>query len=88
MERNITPAPKAEILERWFEYLKLTADEKQNLLDLGAVSRREIPRDIATDEVVLEALPVFFRAARGAEMDKEKLTKFVEQVRKLHTADT
>jgi hypothetical protein len=55
--------------------------------DVASLSRSEIPKDLASDEWVLEALPVFFRVARGATMDEEALGKFVETVRNLQTRD-
>lgn len=87
LERGINSAPKEEVLAKWAKFLKLSAEETQSFLDLAAISRREIPKDLASDEVVLNALPVFFRAARGAEMDDAKLAQFVDQVRKLHSPD-
>ena len=88
LEREINPAPKDPIVEQWAHFFGLTGEDRQTFLDLASLSRKEIPKDIAaSDAVVLEALPVFFRAARGAEMDDEKLARFVEQVRKLHSPD-
>ena len=62
-------------------------DAKTAFLDKAAISRSEIPADLGSNARILEALPVFFRAARGADMDQEKFTQFIDQVRKLHTLD-
>lgn len=87
LERGITPAPKdPAILEAWADSLDLTGEARQGFLDTAALSRRELPADIASDEKVMAALPAFFRAARGAELDDNALKQFVEDVRALHSA--
>jgi transcriptional regulator with XRE-family HTH domain len=88
LERNISSAPKPEILEQWGKFLKLSPEEREAFMDQASISRKEIPSDLASDERVLEALPVFFRAARGVEMDDAKLAQFIDQVRKLHSPDS
>lgn len=88
-ERGVNPAPKdIEILEAWAEYFGLQDGEKLEFLDSAALSRRELPADIASDEKVLAALPAFFRAARGAELTEEQLRQLVEDVRALHSPNT
>lgn len=87
LERGITPAPKdPAILETWADSLDLTGEARQQFLDTAALSRRELPADIASDEKVMAALPAFFRAARGSELDDAALKQFVEDVRALHSA--
>lgn len=88
LERGINPAPRDQrAIEQWADKLGLASGERQELLDLAALSRKEVPADLASDERVLEALPVFFRVARGSEMSEMKLQQFVDTVRRLHTAD-
>jgi transcriptional regulator with XRE-family HTH domain len=88
MERKINPAPKdIAVLEMWAEFFALRGEEKQAFFDAAALSRREIPMDIASDERVLAALPAFFRVARGAELDDKQIRQFVEDVRALHSPD-
>ncbi|MEO6993306.1 MAG: helix-turn-helix transcriptional regulator [Lacunisphaera sp.] len=87
LERGIIPAPKdPSIVEAWAEALGLKGEARQNFLDTAALSRRELPGDIASDEKVMAALPAFFRAARGSELDDNALKQFVEDVRALHSA--
>ena len=87
LERGITPAPKdPAILETWADSLELAGETRQQFLDTAALSRRELPADIASDEQVMAALPAFFRAARGSELDDAALKQFVEDVRALHSA--
>lgn len=86
LERGITPAPKdPAILEAWADSLELAGGARQQFLDTAALSRRELPADIASDEKVMAALPAFFRAARGSELDDAALKQFVEDVRALHS---
>ncbi len=86
LERGIIPAPKdPAILETWADALDLTGAARQEFIDTAALSRRELPADIASDERVLAALPAFFRAARGSELDDDALKQFVEDVRALHS---
>lgn len=87
MERGINFAPKQEVLEGWAKYFELQGDDKISFFDKAALSRNEIPDDLGSNERVMEALPVFFRAVRGMEMDDAKFAQFVDQVRKLHTPD-
>lgn len=85
LERGIVPAPKdLETVKGWAEFFGLTGLEKQGFLDLAALSRGQIPEDLATDEALLDKLPAFFRVARGKELEGDRLTGFIEDFRKLH----
>ena len=85
-ERGVNPAPKdIAILENWATFFALRGTAKQEFLDAADLSRRELPPDIASDEKVLAALPAFFRAVRGAELDETQLRQFVEDIRALHS---
>jgi transcriptional regulator with XRE-family HTH domain len=87
-ERGVNPAPKdIAILESWAAFFGLRGAAKQEFFDAAALSRRELPADIASDDKVLAALPAFFRAVRGAELDEAQLKQFVEDVRALHSPD-
>ena len=88
LERAINPAPKdVAILETWAQFFILKGETKQAFFDAAALSRSEIPADLASDERVMAVLPAFFRAARGAELDETQLRQFVEDVRALHSPD-
>jgi len=87
-ERGVNPGPKdITILESWAEFFGLRGAAKQEFFDAAALSRRELPADLASDEKVLAALPAFFRAVRGAELDESQLRQFVEDVRGLHSPE-
>jgi len=88
MERGVTPPPKdISILERWAGFFGLTGEKKQSFFDQAAISRSELPADIASDELVLAALPAFFRAVRGKDLEGKKLREFIEDIRAIHSPD-
>lgn len=88
-ERSVTPAPKdITTLESWAEFFGLTGPDKAAFLDLAALSRQEIPADIAGNTRIMQALPAFFRAVRGKELEGDKLSQFIEDLRKIHSSDT
>jgi hypothetical protein len=75
------------VLERWATFFALTGDRKMEFFDLAALARNEIPDDIASDEAVVGALPVFFRAVRGQELSGARLKEFLEDLRVIHSPD-
>jgi transcriptional regulator with XRE-family HTH domain len=84
-ERGILPAPKdEEVLSAWAEFFGLHASDRQEFLDAAALSRNQLPADLAADPALMAKLPAFFRAMRGKELEGEKLDAFVEDLRKLH----
>ena len=52
------------------------------------MSRKQLPDDIASDARVMQALPAFFRAVRGKELEGDKLNEFIEDLRKIHSPRT
>ncbi|NLN01481.1 MAG: helix-turn-helix transcriptional regulator [Lentisphaerae bacterium] len=88
VERGVNPAPKdIGVLESWAAFFHLEASERQAFFDAAALSRREIPQDIASNTRLLRALPAFFRAVRGNEMNQEKMDQFISDLRAVNTPD-
>ena len=88
MERGVTPPPKnEELLERWAKFFGLKGDKQREFMDLAALARQEIPADMASDETVIAALPAFFRAVRGHELEGDRLQQFIEDLRAVHSPD-
>ncbi|MBK9138903.1 MAG: helix-turn-helix domain-containing protein [Verrucomicrobia bacterium] len=88
MERGVTPPPKdTALLERWAGFFGLTGEQRQEFLDLAFLARQEIPPDMASDEKVIAALPAFFRAVRGQELEGDRLKQFIEDLRAVHSPD-
>ena len=88
IERSITPPPKdSAVLERWAAFFALTGDKKLEFFDLAALARKEIPADMASDEAVIGALPLFFRAVRGQDLSGARLKEFMEDLKAIHSPD-
>ena len=88
VERGINPPPgDLETLERLANFFGLTGAKKLAFMDEAALQRREIPADVAENEVLQRALPAFFRAARGHELSEAELKELASDIRKLHTPD-
>ena len=62
--------------------LKKGTDEWQRFFDLAAVSRREIPEDIMSDEELVKRLPLVFRTLRGQKVGDAQLDALVDKIRK------
>jgi len=90
VERGVNPPPREEkTLKRWAKALGLVPDTAawQDFMDQADIARGQIPRAVMSDEKLLDKLPVFFRTVRGAELTDKELDDFIDEVRKLHTAD-
>lgn len=88
MERGVNPAPKDEVQTgHMADFFELKDKTRGEFLDLASISRREIPRDMASDATVIAALPVFFRAVRGKELTEESLKSFMEDLRRVESPD-
>jgi transcriptional regulator with XRE-family HTH domain len=88
IERGVNPAPKdIGVLEHWASFFRLGADDRQTFFDSAALSRRELPPDIAADARLLQALPAFFRVVRGNEPGEAGMEQFIQDLRAIHTPD-
>jgi transcriptional regulator with XRE-family HTH domain len=84
MERGITQPPaNLEFLERISRTLGLNAEQRQELEDLAALARRELPGDL-DDDALLAKVPAFFRALKGREYTPEDMDKLIEDIRRIH----
>ena len=85
IERGLmTPPKKKEIRLKYAEALgiKENSDEWLEFYDLAELSAHRIPSDIASDEEVMNALPILFRSARGRQVSEEDLKKLIGTIRK------
>jgi transcriptional regulator with XRE-family HTH domain len=88
VERGVNPPPgDIGVLERLAEFFGLSGDSKLDFLDKAAIQRKEIPKDLADEELFVRALPAFFRAARGHKLTQSELESFAADIRKLHEPD-
>jgi transcriptional regulator with XRE-family HTH domain len=85
VERGVFDPPRAkEKLEQYARALGLRAggDEWIEFFDTAAASRGEIPRDLLSDEEVVDKLPILFRTLRGKPISPDRLEELVERIRK------
>ncbi|HQC42280.1 MAG TPA: helix-turn-helix transcriptional regulator [Verrucomicrobiota bacterium] len=74
IERRLRPAPGEDVTERFAKALGLVpqSEEWVQFMDMAALSRRELPRDITEEELALE-LPVFLKTLRGNRLPEKEL---------------
>jgi transcriptional regulator with XRE-family HTH domain len=74
IERRLRAAPGDDVTERFAKALGLIpqSDEWVQFMEMAALSRRELPRDITEEELVSE-LPVFLQALKGKRLPVEDL---------------
>jgi hypothetical protein len=72
------------LLEKYAGALGLErgSDDWLKLFDLAAASRGQLPKDLLSDEELLEKLPALFRTLRGRPISQDKLDEFIEDVRR------
>tara|TARA_R110002050_G_scaffold201255_1_gene336450 strand:+ start:212 stop:583 length:372 start_codon:yes stop_codon:yes gene_type:complete len=88
IERGINPPPSdVRVLERLAAFFGLEGDEKLALMDAAALERNELPPDVADHALLRNALPAFFRAARGHELTDAELEELASDIRKLNSRD-
>ena len=88
VERGINPPPgDVATLEKLAQFFDLTGPDKNEFIDAASIDRKELPKDIAENELFMNALPAFFRTARGHVLRGEKLTKFIEDIRNINRPD-
>lgn len=84
MERGAIPPPQdSNILSRYAKALRIEngSDDWYLFFDLAAADRGIIPKDIMSDEELVQELPAFFRTLRGQKPNEEEMTKVIEKIR-------
>lgn len=82
IERGVLLPPKSkEVLEGIAKILQLKkgSEDYYLLIDLAAVSF--IPKDLITDESIVNKLPIFFRTLRGQPPTREELNKLIQLIK-------
>ncbi|MEI7732386.1 MAG: helix-turn-helix transcriptional regulator [Verrucomicrobiota bacterium] len=88
VERGVNPPPGDIVfLERLAEFFGLAGAKKADFMDEAALQRRELPPDLADNVILQRALPAFFRAVRGHELNEQEINNLAEDIRRLHTRD-
>lgn len=82
IERDMFPPPKSKgVLEEIAVILGVAKDSEDwnMLMDLAAITY--IPKELLSDQTVLEKLPVFFRTMRGQKPSDEELEALIKLLR-------
>ncbi len=85
IERGALPPPTEEdALSEIASILNISkgSDQWHKLFDYASVDRGMLPKDIMSDDEILEKLPVFFRTLRGQKPNKEELERLIELIKK------
>ena len=66
------------------EALELQTDSKEwaEYLDLVAIARNEVPKDLQTDEVALKILPAFYKSLRKENLSANEAKKLIDLIEK------
>ncbi len=84
LERGRHVPPSAEKLEELAVAVGLKPDTEEwhEFLDLAAIGAKRIPKDVLDDEETVALLPAVFRTFRNDKVDREKLERLKELLRK------
>lgn len=85
IERGLLPPPQSN--EKRKEYanalgIKEGTDDWLEFCDLAVMGAGKIPPDVASNEELMNALPILFRSIRRKELDDEDLRNLVNSIRK------
>lgn len=84
IERALRPAPCDDVVERYAKALGIatTSSLWQEFLDFAAISRKELPKDIVSNEEISAKLPAMLRTLRGNKPTNEDLENALNITRK------
>lgn len=82
IERGMLPPPKSKmLLEEIAKILKVkkNSDAWYTLMDLAAITH--IPKELLSNQSIVEKLPVFFRTLRGQKPTEEELENLIKLIK-------
>ena len=81
---RLSPPQDTSKLEDYAKWLgiKKNSDDWNRFMDLAAAGAGIIPKDILSDEELLEQMPLVFRFIREQDFSEDKLNKLIEKIRK------
>lgn len=85
LENGVTLPPKdSEKLAKLALSLgiKKKSEEWQEFMDLAAVAKNELPKDLQDDERIASVLPAFYRTLRNKELDEKEVKKLLDLIKK------
>ncbi len=62
--------------------IKRNSGEWQEFMDLAAIAKNELPKDLHDDEKIANFLPAFYRTLRKKELDETELKELLELIKK------
>ena len=85
LERGLFPPPTGE--EKMLELakalgLKPGTDDWSMFFDLAAAAKGQFPKDLLSDEEVVNKLPVLFRTLRGEPVPPEKMDELIDFIKR------
>lgn len=83
IERNILEPPKSKlVLQKIADALGITesSEEYKTIYDLAVIA--SIPKELFTDEKLVEKLPVLFRTIDGIKPDENSLNELINLIKK------
>ena len=82
IERGLRTPPNDDVVSRYAKVLKLVGQELQDFMDLAAIFRRELPKDIP-EEALAEKLPAMLRSIDRIRPSRRQLENAVEVTREV-----
>ena len=85
LENGVTLPPKdSEKLAKLALSLgiKKKSEEWQEFMDLAAVAKNELPKDLQDDERIASVLPAFYRTLRNKKLDEKEVKKLLDLIKK------
>ena len=84
LERGILPPPtnRTKIVE-YAELLRIKegSDDWITFFDLASAEIGRIPKELLSDQDVVDNLPIFFRTMRGQKVSEEKLQELIKLIK-------
>ena len=77
IERGLRTPPSDDVLSRYAKALGLEGEEERHFMTVGAISRRELPKNIPMSALI-EKLPAMLRSIDGGRPTGEQLRNAVE----------
>ena len=80
---KISPPSDEKVLRKWARVLGFSRDAKQiqEFIDEARIAQGIIPKDILSQENIVEYLPAFFRTLRNKKPTKKEIDRIVELIR-------
>lgn len=84
IERGKLPPPSNDqVLNKWAKILGLKEKKEiQNFIDEAMIAQGIIPKDVLSNEELVENLPAFFRTLRNKKPTKEEIDKLIKLIKK------